>query len=252
MTGPLGGRGRDVVQRGRERRAGGEASAGAAAYTAFAGEWKARKERRRSGPPEGEDLRDQHLHHLAALVQRLGAHGDHAAVGARAGGRDRLDHALDAAGRRRGGSGAARRSRRRRRSGRRRSAGRRRRACAWSAAAVCQPLAARPPKKVPSAVASSRWKGCGSNSAAKALIASAVISRERARSRPLADVEVLEVELRSMTRSPSSGLLRFVSGSTRPGGRASGRRASSRAPRRRRRPSRPARRSASGRRDRPG
>src|SRR5438132_1469960 len=38
-------------------------------------------------------------------------------------------------------------------------------------AAVCQPLAARPPKNEPRAAFSSRWKGCGSNCAAKALIA---------------------------------------------------------------------------------
>ena len=37
-------------------------------------------------------------------------------------------------------------------------------------AAVCQPLAASPPKTVPRAASSSRWKGCGSNSAAKSLI----------------------------------------------------------------------------------
>ena len=48
------------------------------------------------------------------------------------------------------------------------------------AAAVCQPLAARPLKKVGAAVASSRWKGWGSNSTAKALIASAVIVRRAA------------------------------------------------------------------------
>jgi hypothetical protein len=39
--------------------------------------------------------------------------------------------------------------------------------------AVCQPLAAKPWKKVCSASASSMWKGCGSNCAAKALIWSA-------------------------------------------------------------------------------
>src|SRR5205807_2509848 len=39
-------------------------------------------------------------------------------------------------------------------------------------AAVCQPLAASPPKIVRLAAASSRWKGCGSNSAAKLLIRS--------------------------------------------------------------------------------
>ena len=37
-------------------------------------------------------------------------------------------------------------------------------------AAVCQPLAANPPKIVSSAASSSRWNGWGSNSAAKALI----------------------------------------------------------------------------------
>ena len=44
-------------------------------------------------------------------------------------------------------------------------------------AAVCQPLAASPPKNVPSAAASSRWNGCGSNAAANALMSSAVIAR---------------------------------------------------------------------------
>src|SRR5881396_1691563 len=39
-------------------------------------------------------------------------------------------------------------------------------------AAVCQPLAANPPKIEPRAASSSRWKGCGSNSAAKVLIRS--------------------------------------------------------------------------------
>src|SRR5204862_1657405 len=39
-------------------------------------------------------------------------------------------------------------------------------------AAVCQPLAASPPKIVSRAASSSRWNGCGSNSAAKALIRS--------------------------------------------------------------------------------
>src|SRR2546426_1225277 len=38
-------------------------------------------------------------------------------------------------------------------------------------AAVCQPLAARPPKNEPRAAWSSRWNGCGSNCAAKALMA---------------------------------------------------------------------------------
>jgi hypothetical protein len=37
-------------------------------------------------------------------------------------------------------------------------------------AAVCQPLAARPPKNVFFAASSSVWKGCGSNCCAKALI----------------------------------------------------------------------------------
>ena len=41
-------------------------------------------------------------------------------------------------------------------------------------AAVCQPLATSSPKKLSRAAASSVWKGCGSNSAANALIASAV------------------------------------------------------------------------------
>src|SRR5712691_6203039 len=40
-------------------------------------------------------------------------------------------------------------------------------------AAVCHPLAARLPKKEPRAAPSSRWNGCGSNWAAKALIAAA-------------------------------------------------------------------------------
>jgi hypothetical protein len=40
-------------------------------------------------------------------------------------------------------------------------------------AAVCQPLAARPRNTLSRAVLSSRWNGCGSNSAAKALIRSA-------------------------------------------------------------------------------
>ena len=39
-------------------------------------------------------------------------------------------------------------------------------------AAVCQPLAARPWNIVCCAAAASRWKGCGSNSAAKLLIRS--------------------------------------------------------------------------------
>ena len=38
-------------------------------------------------------------------------------------------------------------------------------------AAVCQPLAASPPSRLVRAACSSRWKGCGSNSAAKVLIA---------------------------------------------------------------------------------
>ncbi len=40
-------------------------------------------------------------------------------------------------------------------------------------AAVCQPLAARPPKNEPRAASSLRWNGCGSNWAAKALMAAA-------------------------------------------------------------------------------
>src|SRR5262245_48000765 len=41
-------------------------------------------------------------------------------------------------------------------------------------AAVCQPLATSPPKKVPAAAFSSVWNGCGSYCDAKALIVSAV------------------------------------------------------------------------------
>jgi len=44
-------------------------------------------------------------------------------------------------------------------------------------AAVCQPLAASPPKKLARAASSSRWKGWGSNWAAKALIDAAVTVR---------------------------------------------------------------------------
>ena len=40
-------------------------------------------------------------------------------------------------------------------------------------AAVCQPLALRPAKTETRAASSSRWNGCGSNVAAKALIAAA-------------------------------------------------------------------------------
>ncbi len=40
-------------------------------------------------------------------------------------------------------------------------------------AAVCQPLATRPPNRLALAAASSRWKGWGSNWAAKALISAA-------------------------------------------------------------------------------
>jgi hypothetical protein len=40
--------------------------------------------------------------------------------------------------------------------------------------AVCQPEATSPPKGVAAPAAASRWKGCGSNCAAKATIASAV------------------------------------------------------------------------------
>ena len=41
-------------------------------------------------------------------------------------------------------------------------------------AQVCQPLAERRPNSEASAASSSRWKGCGSNSAAKAMTASRV------------------------------------------------------------------------------
>jgi len=40
-------------------------------------------------------------------------------------------------------------------------------------AAVCQPLAANPANSVPFALSSSRWKGCGSNWPANALICAA-------------------------------------------------------------------------------
>ena len=42
-------------------------------------------------------------------------------------------------------------------------------------AAVCQPLATRPPKNVFAAAFSSRWNGCGSNCDANALISAAVM-----------------------------------------------------------------------------
>ena len=52
-------------------------------------------------------------------------------------------------------------------------------------AAVCQPLATKPWKIVSCAASSLRWKGCGSNSAAKALICSLLIrSRPDPRSAP--------------------------------------------------------------------
>jgi hypothetical protein len=52
-------------------------------------------------------------------------------------------------------------------------------------AAVCQPLATNPWKIVSCGAASSRWKGCGSNSAAKALICSLLIrSRQELKSAP--------------------------------------------------------------------
>jgi len=46
-------------------------------------------------------------------------------------------------------------------------------------AAVCQPLAARPPKKVDFAASSSVWKGCGSNFSANALMSAAVMVPRR-------------------------------------------------------------------------
>ena len=52
-------------------------------------------------------------------------------------------------------------------------------------AAVCQPEATSSPKKLSFAAASSVWKGCGSNSRAKALIRSASIaSRPPSNTRP--------------------------------------------------------------------
>jgi hypothetical protein len=60
--------------------------------------------------------------------------------------------------------------------------------------AVCQPLAASPLKIVWRAAASSRWKGCGSNSAAKLLTRSAS-TRRRACAVLLPRGEILEVAL---------------------------------------------------------
>jgi len=58
-------------------------------------------------------------------------------------------------------------------------------------AAVCQPLAASPPNIVSRSASSSRWNGCGSNSAPNVLIRSLSI-RTPTRAKGLPDGEVFE------------------------------------------------------------
>ena len=59
-------------------------------------------------------------------------------------------------------------------------------------AAVCQPLATSPPKKLARAASSSRWNGWGSNSAANALTRSG-LNRDGSGPERLPDGEVLEI-----------------------------------------------------------
>ncbi len=59
-------------------------------------------------------------------------------------------------------------------------------------AQVCQPDAASPPSSVSAAAASSRWKGCGSNSAAKATI-SARVTVCGPKRQLLTGLEILEI-----------------------------------------------------------
>jgi hypothetical protein len=124
-------------------------------------------------PPRHEKVDHQDLHGLSALVECHRAHLDQSLLRARSrGGALREFRSPDEA-RRPGAPAAA--------SGTRRipptmppgGLGSLSTSSRIVIAAVCPPLAARPRNTLSRAVLSSRWNGCGSNSAAKALIRSA-------------------------------------------------------------------------------
>ena len=72
-------------------------------------------------------------------------------------------------------------------------------------AAVCQPLAARPPRIDSRAASASRWKGCGSNSAAKLLI-SLLIDTQPTGAVGLPNRRSLPDTVRSFEHSPRAQL----------------------------------------------